>query len=287
MSTYQHARHQATQAAQSATVEKRADPNRSISKDELWCINCTLEIAEDMKLPVYENGKIVSTDYVRIPHAHDLVLNTFELSNFCACSAPCALGFMMRHPACPAHQNPDLFHRMIKERHAIQEPTRPAPEFEVLQCANAWWPIDDDHGKDGDNNKQADIKKDNGVDNDTKRITTDCSGFPGLSAKSFYWMLGRDEIFGVVRRPPVFVPEYPDEHLALEKKIRKYQCSMYTDGLPEKVAQDFEGVIGRHIEDYPDSDTESDYATGKVHTVPTAELDATKKKNNKAKEQHK
>ncbi len=301
---YRHARQPIINAAYSSNIEERGNAERlsSNSTDLLRCINCTLEITETMKLPVYENGNLKEPDYVRIPLGHDMALNTFELSDFCGCCAPCALGWMNRHPSFGKNFTPDVFHKMMKFRHGVQEPTIPAPSYACLSLFTQWSLLpseeslltnnpnkivdtignqtnktedkrddsdannlsDNKDGKDMNRKEKTNKKKRNESNKNEKASYKNA----GLSVQSFYRLLASNEIIASIVMEPFFVPPYPDEHLAIEKRKEGFLCSMYTDGLPDKIMfTDFKHLRRQHLEANPDSDTETDYATGAIHSV--------------------
>jgi hypothetical protein len=261
--TFRHARKPLLLAAESNEIETRTKPQTNKS---IQCINCTLEITDDMKLPVYKKGQSEGTDYIRIPLNYDLVLKTFDYSTFCACSAPCGLGFLFRHPAFLKNHTPDIFHCMMQERYGIQEPTIPAPSFECLQLANQW------------------TTTVSGVDDKSNAENKSEAKAVGLSVASFYRLISSDHLEGTIAYYNQYIPPYENEHMALEKRMGEFMCGYYTDFLPECIQADFEGISSEHLEANPDSDTETDYALGTVHPVvtPVTESVESKKKKGKA-----
>lgn len=236
------------------------------NESKVYCINCTLSVSKEMKLTVYDEvGNENGSDYIRIPLGHDMVLNQFELSKYIACTAQCALGFMDRHVSFGQHSTPDLFHRMMKSRYGIQEPTIPAPPPDILSIFHEWCEIDINNKTDSKTQIQTSIGN-------------------GLSIAEFYTLLASDELLGEVVMEPFFIPPYPDEASALDRKDQGYLCAMYTDGLPDKILQEFDLTLTQHLQANPDSDTESDYATGRVHAHGPLDLDDLQKKSKDKKE---
>jgi hypothetical protein len=73
-------------------------------------------------------------DWVRVPLEYDLERtgSPLELSDFVACTPPCALRYMYDSPVFPQARVPLLMAQMMWHRHRVEEPTNAAPPANAL-----------------------------------------------------------------------------------------------------------------------------------------------------------
>lgn len=250
-----HARHLCARRAQ--TVERA--PKSGVL---LRCPVCGHDMDESMKLAVRQDHYLDSVgakrDWVRVPtefrperrHAFSYV------PNMAVCSPSCSLGHLVFNTRFPGPaRGPDLVALMMFYRHGVTEPVICAPGPEV--CAYMY---DTAHASSG-------------------RRRSPEGTVVGMGSASFYELLASQKLSAKLINGYEYAPVTWQESALAHTRSSKSDWSRdllggtakywYCDGLPEHLRKDVESVAddGELVKQdgNPDSDAESDFATGEVH----------------------
>ncbi len=263
------------------------------------CCNCGLVAESVMRLPVYDPQDSVvpaaSTrpedrhDWVRIPLELEMAgARRFTLSDYVACTPACALRFMYDSTGFRPTHAVDLFHRMMRDRHRVDEPVNCAPPADALRYVNAWTrlsPPSAPPSQSSSSDSKATRISDSATKAQRQRLFTGHQQrraralvgpnrwAEGLSARSFYSLLSIASIIGFKQRAPLIIPPHEGEDTALQSYDYRFTQYYFMDLLPPIVASDIKlpagyDARGVQLDVNPDSDAETDFATGDIHAPP-------------------
>jgi hypothetical protein len=259
------------------------------------CCNCGLVAESVMRLPVYDPQDSVvpaaSTrpeerhDWVRIPLELEMAgARRFTLSDYVACTPACALRFMYDSTGFRPTHAVDLFHRMMRDRHRVDEPVNCAPPADALRYVNAWSRLSPPVQSSSSDSKASRIPE-SATKAQRQRLFTGhqlrraralvekTRWAEGLSARSFYSLLSIASIIGYKQRAPLIIPPHEGEDTALQSYDHRFTQYYFMDLLPPVVASDIKlpagyDARGVQLDVNPDSDAETDFATGDIHAPP-------------------
>lgn len=203
-------------------------------------------ITSDKSITISNKSRPVLKDYVRLLYSfeRDRFPHKLELSREVFCTPYClrtyAKTFLL---AICRSQIDDLIAEMLLYRHGITESTVCAPPVESLDWIWKWQKVEGD-----------------------QKIATP-SGY-GLSTDQFYQFLSqRDLGVRIAGRCEFVAPDW-DEGQAIVNQDGRILPTCYIKGMDPVVAKRFQ-VPGRpplSTEAYPDSDEETNYATGEIYS---------------------
>jgi hypothetical protein len=271
------------------------------------CCNCGLLADPSMRLPVRDaQDPVVPAattkpddrhDWIRIPLGVETAgKRRFTLSDYVACTPACGLRYMYDSTAFRPTHAVDIFHRMLRDRHYVDEPVNAAPPADALAYVNAWNRLNTAN----DSKKSADAAVSTAVvvprpstrgrarwtskggGRSSAGRSKDGTGLPvhrkwseGLSVRSFYTLLAEYALVGYKQRPPLIIPPHEGEDSALQLYDHRFTQYYYADLLPAHTARDIQlpagcDSRGVQLDTNPDSDAETDFATGVIHPPPPA-----------------